>query len=198
MYYKYTSIEKLDRIIDVFKNNRLYAANYKDLNDPMEGFYLVNNQISQQIIQEIKTNKHQFRICAFTTTDTSKLMWAHYADSFKGAVLGFDTNELVDDVSYDGLYMLDKFNSTSESIQNIFKHKFGEWEYESEKRVITQNNKQYIKVIPTVLIFGLLVDKNIKEMIVNYFNNHFPNVLLKHQIRRNANISIVNLNQNEL
>ena len=37
IFYKYRSLENLDRFLDIIVNNRLYGAVYNTLNDPMEG-----------------------------------------------------------------------------------------------------------------------------------------------------------------
>ena len=36
-YYKYRTLDDLERILDIIVNKRLYGAVYKELNDPMEG-----------------------------------------------------------------------------------------------------------------------------------------------------------------
>ena len=37
--YKYRSVDNFRNFVDIILNNRLYAASYQDLNDPMEGHY---------------------------------------------------------------------------------------------------------------------------------------------------------------
>mgnify|MGYP001801434879 FL=1 len=39
LLYKYRSLENFKNFVDIILKNRLYAATYKDLNDPMEGKY---------------------------------------------------------------------------------------------------------------------------------------------------------------
>ena len=54
--YKYRSLENLGRILDILLHERLYAANFKNLNDPMEGHYRystdVNKELRTQILDE--------------------------------------------------------------------------------------------------------------------------------------------------
>ena len=49
MYYKFISLAKIDRVIDVFLNNRLFALNYNSLYNPMEGFYLSDKNFNKQV-----------------------------------------------------------------------------------------------------------------------------------------------------
>ncbi len=39
LLYKYRSLDNFKNFVDIILKNRLYAARYKDLNDPMEGQY---------------------------------------------------------------------------------------------------------------------------------------------------------------
>ena len=39
LLFKYRSLENWRWLLDILVNNRLYAAPFKDLNDPMEGRY---------------------------------------------------------------------------------------------------------------------------------------------------------------
>lgn len=41
--YKYRTIDNLEFFLDTLLNNRLYAASFKDMNDPMEGVYVYRN-----------------------------------------------------------------------------------------------------------------------------------------------------------
>ena len=43
-YFKYKSLDNLKHFLDIIANNRLYAAKYNELNDPMEGSYLTNEK----------------------------------------------------------------------------------------------------------------------------------------------------------
>ena len=37
--YKYRSLSNLKRLIEIVLDGKMYASRYKDLNDPMEGYY---------------------------------------------------------------------------------------------------------------------------------------------------------------
>lgn len=56
--YKYRSLDNFKFFIDIILNNRLYAAKYKDLNDPMEGqYYYQNGELNKTIRDRIRKEK---------------------------------------------------------------------------------------------------------------------------------------------
>ena len=202
MYYKFTSLSKIDRVIDVFVNKRLYASNYNSLNDPMEGFYISNLNFNNRVRDLIFHQKQEVRICSFTKNVENNLMWAHYADSFKGITIGFElTNQEEHNVfkmNYNGLHHYDSKVTENQNLLTIFQSKLPEWEYEDEYRVINCSNNQYINIKPRKLIFGLHVDVNIKKMFWHFISNLNQNISLKHQVRINSGVQIVEFNINEL
>ena len=56
-YYKFRSLDNIRHFLDILVNNRLYAARYDELNDPMEGAYLINGY-NENIIRLLKTRKY--------------------------------------------------------------------------------------------------------------------------------------------
>lgn len=189
IYYKYRSLKDIERFFDILENKRLYASLYKDMNDPMEGFYYNNNLLENIRVEKIKIEKLRNKICSFSGECDSKLMWAHYADSFRGVAIGFETSENVIPVKYDGLYLADNSLNNEILTVNIFHYKLREWKYENEYRVITRI-KNHIKIRPTNIIFGLNVPPLMKEHLITSLRIKYTNLILEHQIRRNGNIEI--------
>ena len=60
-YYKFRNLNSIRHFLDILVNNRLYAARYDELNDPMEGAYLINGY-NENIIRLLKTKKYKTRI----------------------------------------------------------------------------------------------------------------------------------------
>ena len=73
----------------VILNNRLFAANYKSLNDPMEGHYLYHEGELNEYLRDIIYNqKQEIKLCSLTKDDDNFLMWSHYANGHKGLIIG--------------------------------------------------------------------------------------------------------------
>ena len=59
-YYKYRSLSDWKRFVDIIVCNRLYAAYYEDLNDPMEGLYKQTSKskrLSSWLLKEMRTSR---------------------------------------------------------------------------------------------------------------------------------------------
>jgi len=59
-YYKFRSLWNLKYFIDIITNERLYAARYDELNDPMEGAFLIDYH-RQNIVRLLKNEKYKTR-----------------------------------------------------------------------------------------------------------------------------------------
>ncbi|MDE7101094.1 MAG: DUF2971 domain-containing protein, partial [Anaeroplasmataceae bacterium] len=77
--YKYISIN--NHSCEILENKRLYCSRYSDLNDPFEMLNCENQYLDS------------VRIVSLTNSYLKKLMWAHYADSHKGACLTIELEE---------------------------------------------------------------------------------------------------------
>ena len=56
--YKYRDLKDFRFFIDIILNNRLYAAAYTNLNDPMEGYYrYTTGEPTEEVLEQIKGEK---------------------------------------------------------------------------------------------------------------------------------------------
>jgi Protein of unknown function (DUF2971) len=101
--YRYRSLgkdyESLDRELEAVTDGYVHCAAFNDLNDPMEGVFtsskrLRNSRKYQAIRDEIISNKAQLGICSFSEVHDNPLMWAHYADEFKGVCVAYNLGRL--------------------------------------------------------------------------------------------------------
>jgi len=99
IYYKYRGLSNLEFALDIFINKRLYAAEFKYLNDPMEGTYIYSEgTLDQNQINSIYQEKISNKICSLSANKNNMLMWSHYADGHRGFVIGI---EIVPDENID-------------------------------------------------------------------------------------------------
>jgi hypothetical protein len=86
--YRKVSDGRLDQEIDAITGQYLWCAPYRDMNDPMEGFYQPSSRFQKQTdftkaAQKIFDAKQDIGICCFSDTHDNELMWTHYAESRK-------------------------------------------------------------------------------------------------------------------
>lgn len=132
----------------------------------------------------LQKNGVSLRTCSFTENLNNELMWAHYADNFKGVCVEFDFNS-VPEVSN----VLLKVNYTNEipfaqeislnELKRLHTIKRKAWSHESEWRILL-NQIDKIKIEPLTIqkiYFGprTPIDK-IEEIMVTCKNNYLEHV----------------------
>lgn len=98
--YRYRAAEKLVRELDAIREGHLFCASFESLNDPMEGLFAssrrVKNSANYQAFKDaLISSKAQLGICSFSEVYDHELMWAHYADRFKGICVAYDLSALL-------------------------------------------------------------------------------------------------------
>ncbi|WP_412471507.1 DUF2971 domain-containing protein [Halobacteriovorax sp. RT-1-4] len=178
--YKYIGLDscaddfsiKKNRIIDIIKEKKIYLSTYCQLNDPFEGTFRSDKTIYKDKGGNIVINDNKpvdsnssDRILCLTEDCESILMWAHYANSFKGICLEFDINEppKIEKVKYVKDFG-DNF-SFDPLVKSI------EWEYEKEYRYISSTSDTYVTfdelgVELTKVIFGVKVNSDFLKDVV--------------------------------
>ncbi len=169
--YKYRSLKNFRDLVDILLRNRLYAAQYQDLNDPMEGqYYYKEGELDLSIREKILGDKQVLRICSLSQVNNNELMWSHYADGQRGIAIGVMVDErkyTVRPIEYSGLPTI-RQQGLSASAIDILSHKLKVWDYEKEVRVFVER-KQYVNVHVEEIILGRAIkaadSKLIKELI---------------------------------
>lgn len=155
-YYKFRSLQNLKRFIDIILNNRLYASRYDELNDPMEGAYLID-PFNANIIRLLRIAKYKTRICSLSEDYRHTLLWSHYADSHKGCcieVSAVNARELPTSVRY--IEQIPVVNDMHDG-KELLSHKSTVWEYEKEVRYFRTTPYLNIKIYR--IIFGWKVSE---------------------------------------
>ncbi|NEX12734.1 MAG: hypothetical protein C1942_08645 [Prosthecochloris sp.] len=157
MLYKYRGIEKFQYFVDIVLNQRLHAAPYFDLNDPMEGQYLYSSgELDSDVRRLIKGQKEKIKICSLSAAPDNELMWAHYAEGHRGVAIGVEVSEerhRLIPVQYDGPVQIGLVNVNNSTAEEILSHKLQVWKYEKEVRVFTRG-KQYVPVTVREVLLG--------------------------------------------
>lgn len=155
-YYKFRGLQNIKRFIDIILNERLYAARYDELNDPMEGVYLTNPR-NRNIIRLLRKEKYKTRVCSLSKGYRHTLLWSHYADSHTGCcieVSAVNEREVPTTVRY--IDHIPVENDVQEG-KNLLAHKSTVWKYENEVRYFRKSS--YLNVTIYRIIFGLKVSE---------------------------------------
>ena len=82
------------------------------MNDPMEGFYSESKLLEKArdiggIRAAIASRKTMIGMCAFSEVFNHELMWAHYADQFRGICITYDFFKLRSRRQYSPIKIID-------------------------------------------------------------------------------------------
>lgn len=175
-YYKFRSLQNLRRFLDIVVNERLYAAGYGELNDPMEGAYLVDYR-NRDIIRLLRIKKDKTRICSLSKDYRHILLWSHYADGHKGCCIEVsmrDPGATLRDINYvSELQTVDRAVDAEE----LLSYKSKSWEYEQEIRVFGRS--KYRRVYLHQIIFGMRVSENDFRFYENLINRINPDIAVR-------------------
>ncbi|MBR1373923.1 hypothetical protein IJ556_05675, partial [bacterium] len=129
--YKYRSLSNLKRLVEIVLDSKLYASRYKNLNDPMEGYYSYSKDVApyKRAINKLKQDS---LICSLSKSNLIGMMWIMYADEGKGCCLevevGGNTTWKRVEVEYET--DIPKITDSADiKIEEIFKYKSDVWSY---------------------------------------------------------------------
>jgi hypothetical protein len=190
--YKFKSLANIEHVIDIIKNQQLYAAPFMALNDPMEGSFQYDiNAVTRESIEKMLTKKQQINICSFSKEYTNPLLWAHYAENFSGVCFEVEINPATIDGDLKEIEYEDSFPHIAEPSyvdpQHVLSRKVKSWKYEKETRVFTA--QQYVKKLKIKAIFmGLRISENMKWLLSELC--YFPRIDLFETYKEGAKIKV--------
>lgn len=178
--YKYRDFSNIEFGLDIFINQRLYAANFKALNDPMEGrFVYSKGLLNREALMSIRGDKAEYRILSLGKSQYNMLMWSYYAGGHAGFVVGVEIDDEqadVEEVEYVDENTISHMDVKGGDLPKvILKRKLKLWDHEQEFRVF-QRNQEFVKVKVRELIFGLKTDAIKKEMLSKIATKFCPDV----------------------
>ena len=173
--YKYRSLTNIDRTLDILLNQRLYASQYVNLNDPMEG-YFYHYGLSKSKLKSILRAKLSYRICSLSKSYKDIGLWTFYADEGRGCCIEVEPEAgewIPHDIDYNiGIPVLDdviKGRYDVQTIEKILCTKLKRWEYEQEVRYLKSVEKKekhtFLKVKVKRVILGYNMEKGMKELM---------------------------------
>jgi hypothetical protein len=145
--YKFRPASQIEFVFDILLKQRLYCADWRRLNDPMEGMFASTHRNAerpyvQQVVMGIREAKGKYKVASLAGTFDSHLLWAHYAGGFDGVAIEIDLPEdepAIKKIDYRGVFAfvdIDHLNTEDEAARTILFSKYQEWRYEQEVRIL--------------------------------------------------------------
>ena len=170
-YFKYKSLsgDSFRYFVQLLLDQRMYAATFDQLNDPMEGVFLTKDVLDEIRLEEIKSKKNNYRIISMVRKNNndipaSMLMWSHYADEHRGCCIEFHFANEEDEKSVRDIKYVSEVSEVSKkgsncSLETILCRKLTDWGYENEVRYIKQmDNEQTVPIVIDKIFFGMRID----------------------------------------
>jgi hypothetical protein len=176
MLYKYRGLSNLQFALDIFVNERLHAAAFKSLNDPMEGSYTYEQgTLTPWKREAILGQKDEYRLLALSETSDNMLMWSYYGESHTGMVVGVEVvDPEAETIPIDYVQNLDIELEHDDVAKRILSKKYDLWCHEREHRVFVR--KPFVKVEVHELIFGVATKPYVRELVTVIAQKFRPNL----------------------
>lgn len=166
--YKYKSLSNFEFVADILINNQLYAAHFEELNDPMEGDF-DDEYTGIGYANQLREALNEVRICSLSERKDNPILWAHYADGFKGICIELEVPKSfpLSKINYGPFnpVPLDQEDSVYDWAVAVLSAKYEEWAHEEEYRIL--DNKKFItagfKI--TAIYFGARTSDTYKTLI---------------------------------
>jgi Protein of unknown function (DUF2971) len=172
VYYKYRELSDFRRFLQILFNQKMYAARFTKLNDPMEGVYLYEAHKApegvEKFIKKARDGKLTYGILSLSEDYNNMLMWSHYAKSHEGVVIGVKINDPraeVFKIEYTDALDFPDGGSEEDNIKLLLLRKAKVWEYEKEVRVLTKD-KEFVGIEICELFLGYKIDKETEKLIM--------------------------------
>lgn len=183
--YKYRNFDSFENVVDIIVNSRLYAASYKNMNDPMEGCYdyAIEHYNDDYIQDKLETAIEKQKFCSLSKKPNIDLMWGHYSKGHRGICFGIKLKNTKKGgksyvVRYDGISNLTPAKDSrniEERAQKILRYKNPCWEYEEEVRLFSTDG-HLVDIEIVEVLFGSRVEQRYLALVNNLVSNYLPNL----------------------
>ena len=143
-YFKYRSLDNLERFLQIIMNRELYGALYQELNDPMEGYFSYNPTINPEIRRKIYHDRANTYICSASRKHNIGIMWSHYADEHRGCCIEFSVTSKWANCDIDYSNEVPYLDESSD-VKDILRIKSPQWKYDEEVRFFKTIEPNYMK-----------------------------------------------------
>ncbi len=176
--YKYKSLANFEFVADILLNKRLFASDFNNLNDPMEGDFN-KDYASSGYFKIITDEMNKIKICSLSRNMSNPILWAHYADGFKGICIEVEINESIltpykivysefnpiPSEGYRGLQGKDEEVTPHDWAMTALKGKYEAWKYEDEYRLFSDSKYISEGLSITAIYFGTRTSDFYKNLI---------------------------------
>ncbi len=190
--YKFLSINAFTR--DVLLTEKFYFGDWKNMNDPLEGFFQYSkDKLTDSNIIDLYNSKNLYGVSCFSKTYRSILMWSHYADDHKGICVEVLIDEElcreknIDIVEINYMKSIATIADPGADAKSLLSRKLFPWKYEKEIRLFS-NGKNSQKRIGKIsrIILGSNISPDHKELINTYVGDRNIKII---QAKININTS---------
>ncbi len=191
-FFKYKSLngDSFKYFVKMLIESKMYASNFKNLNDPMEGAFISSN-VDNLTIDNIRNDKDKMKIISLIEKKGDEkpcnmLMWSHYTDEHRGCCVEFhflDENE--EKKVKPIIYVKNIKVSQNVNASYFLFRKFEDWKYEQEVRHIGEED--YVSIVIDKIYLGMRVDNMYKE------DNTFENIYRELITRLCPNVKVVKM-----
>lgn len=183
--YRYRPLKKFERELEAIVDGYIYCAAYDTLNDPMEGVFRSSTTFREsedyrQARANIVDNKTKIGLSSFSEVHDHELMWAHYADQYRGICIAYSFAKLLDDLGNDVTFVRMFYNEAVPTVRHgrhepadvakmVLSYKNYRWLYEREWRMFASLGKaQYVdKSCVTHVYLGSRIVPAKRKKIIN-------------------------------
>ena len=179
--YKYRTFDNWKYFVDIIENERLYAAKYNELNDPMEGHYRSVGLTDEQINTLLKTKMDE-NICSLSLCNKDIGLWVFYAKEGRGCCIEVELDmadmyntvdrwhikpvDYRDDLPEINIYDIEDYGN----VKNILYSKLARWQGEREYRC-TKYSDKYMPVKIKRITLGYNVEESNKTLVNAYVDS---------------------------
>lgn len=177
--------KRMSRELSALEDRYVYCSTYREMNDPMEGFYRASQRVKEKsdyddFVELVRGQKLQLGIASFSETWNNELMWAHYAGAFAGICIGYSMKKLLaglpDECALARVAYGDKpyyvglgAHKEHDRARAILSTKSTKWSYEREWRLFAPNSgrAQYANDSVSCIYLGARMSSADQDRIVD-------------------------------